>query len=184
MSSFRALSAGDHGSKRAVLLASTPTVASHYWHTPEAGGTVDKGSSTTQVGRALQQLDIEHDRGLFARGQGALRAHAFGTLQKRLRPGTQAFAGITEMAEAANRFLRETPTCRDHNRPLRNPGRGLEGLRLRALRPPRRSSTTSSVAAAGAHRRQRQHRALRTARPPDPRYPSQTPLRQGQGPGP
>ena len=32
--------------------------ASHYWHTPEAGGTVDK-DKPTQVGRALQQLDIE-----------------------------------------------------------------------------------------------------------------------------
>ena len=31
---------------------------SHYWHTPEAGGKVDK-SKPTQFGRALKQLDIE-----------------------------------------------------------------------------------------------------------------------------
>ena len=33
---------------------------SHYWHTPEAGGKVDK-ENLTQVGRALQQLGIELD---------------------------------------------------------------------------------------------------------------------------
>ncbi|MCY4550308.1 MAG: hypothetical protein OXC28_18230 [Defluviicoccus sp.] len=32
---------------------------SHYFHTPEAGGKVDKGRRT-QVGRALHQLGIEH----------------------------------------------------------------------------------------------------------------------------
>lgn len=32
---------------------------SHYFHTPEAGGKVDK-SKPTQVGRALKQLGIEH----------------------------------------------------------------------------------------------------------------------------
>ena len=33
--------------------------ASHYFHTPKAGGTVSR-TQLTQVGRALSQLGIEH----------------------------------------------------------------------------------------------------------------------------
>ena len=43
---------------------------------------------------------------------------------------------------------------------------------------------TTSLSPHRPHGRPRQHRALRKARPPDPRYPGQTPLRQGHGPGP
>ena len=46
--------------------------ASHYWHTPEAGGGVDK-DNPTQVGRALARHRV--DRGLFAAGPGPLGAH-------------------------------------------------------------------------------------------------------------
>ncbi len=40
---------------RAVLVQHHAGQASHYWHTPEAGGKVDK-DNPTQVGRALKQL--------------------------------------------------------------------------------------------------------------------------------
>jgi transposase len=60
---------------------------SHYWHTDEAGGKVDK-IRLTQVHRALQRGRSER---------------AFRTLQDRL-PKELALAGITEMA-AANRYL-------------------------------------------------------------------------------
>ena len=75
----------------------------HYWHTPEAGGKVDK-DNPTQVGRALEQLGIE----LIAAYSPAARGRSermFGTLQGRL-PQELRLAGITDMA-AANRFLKE-----------------------------------------------------------------------------
>jgi transposase len=76
---------------------------SHYWHTPESGGPVDK-DKPTQVGRALKQLGIE----LIPSYSPAARGRSermFGTLQKRL-PQELRVAGITSM-EAANRFLAE-----------------------------------------------------------------------------
>ena len=101
MSSFRALSEviGAHG--RFCSLYTDR--ASHYWHTPEAGGTVDK-DNPTQVGRALQQLGIELIPAYSPEARGRSE-RMFGTLQKRL-PQELRLAGITEMAEA-NRFLRE-----------------------------------------------------------------------------
>jgi transposase len=71
---------------------------SHYWHTDEAGGRVDK-TRLTQVHRALQQLGVTL---IPARGRSE---RAFRTLQDRL-PKELALAGITEMA-AANRYLTE-----------------------------------------------------------------------------
>ena len=49
--------------------------ASHYWHTPEAGGGVDK-DNPTQVGRALARHRV--DRGLFAAGPVAARSACSG----------------------------------------------------------------------------------------------------------
>jgi len=76
---------------------------SHYWHTPEAGGKVDK-DNPTQVGRALAQLGIELIAAYSPEARGRSE-RMFGTLQNRL-PQELALAGITEMA-AANRFLKE-----------------------------------------------------------------------------
>ncbi len=76
---------------------------SHYWHTPEAGGKVDK-DNPTQVGRALQQLGIELIAAYSPEARGRSE-RMFGTLQNRL-PQELALAGITDMA-AANRFLKE-----------------------------------------------------------------------------
>ncbi len=85
--------------------------AGHYWHTPEAGGKVDK-DNPTQVGRALGQLGIELIPAYSPEARGRSE-RMFGTLQKRL-PQELRLAGIATM-DAANRFLRET-FLPDHNR--------------------------------------------------------------------
>ena len=76
---------------------------SHYWHTSEVGGKVDK-ENLTQVGRALQQLGIELIPAYTAEARGRSE-RMFGTLQKRL-PQELRSHGITTMDEA-NRFLKE-----------------------------------------------------------------------------
>ena len=78
--------------------------AGHYWHTPKAGGKVDK-TNPTQVGRALAQLGIELIPAYSPEARGRSE-RMFGTLQSRL-PQELRLAGITTMAEA-NRFLKET----------------------------------------------------------------------------
>lgn len=84
---------------------------SHYWHTPQAGGKVDKGHPT-QVGRALGQLGIELIPSYSPEARGRSE-RMFGTLQKRL-PQELRLAGISEI-EAANRFLKES-YLPEHNR--------------------------------------------------------------------
>jgi len=74
---------------------------SHYFHTPEAGGKVDK-EKPTQVGRALAQLGIEHIAAYSPQARGRSE-RAFSTHQDRL-PKELVLAGITERA-AANRYL-------------------------------------------------------------------------------
>jgi hypothetical protein len=77
---------------------------SHYFHTPEAGGKVDK-ANPTQVGRALAQLGIEHIAAYSPQARGRSE-RAFATHQDRL-PKELALAGISDRA-AANRYLQET----------------------------------------------------------------------------
>jgi transposase len=76
---------------------------SHYFHTPKAGGKVDK-VNLTQVGRALKQLGIEHIGAYSPEARGRSE-RAFDTHQGRL-PRELAKAGITDMG-AANRYLDE-----------------------------------------------------------------------------
>ena len=76
---------------------------SHYWHTPEAGGKVDK-DNPTQFGRALRHLGIDMIAAYSPEARGRSE-RAFGTHQGRL-PFELAAASITDM-EAANRYLRE-----------------------------------------------------------------------------
>jgi hypothetical protein len=76
---------------------------SHYWHTPEAHGKVDK-DHPTQFGRAMRQLGIEMIAAYSPEARGRSE-RAFGTHQGRL-PQELALAGITSMA-AANRYLAE-----------------------------------------------------------------------------
>ncbi len=89
---------------------------SHYFHTPEAGGKVDK-NQRTQVGRALHQLGIEHIAAYSPEARGRSE-RAFGTLQNRLVKEL-ALAGVTTI-EAANRFIAET-YLPDHNRRFATP---------------------------------------------------------------
>lgn len=84
---------------------------SHYWHTPQAGGKVDK-TNPTQVGRALNQLGIELIPAYSPEARGRSE-RMFGTLQNRL-PQELRFRGITGMEEA-NRFLRKE-YLPDHNK--------------------------------------------------------------------
>ena len=44
---------------------------SHYWHTPEAGGKVDKGNPT-QFGRAMEASWYRDDSGIFTGGKGTV----------------------------------------------------------------------------------------------------------------
>ena len=76
---------------------------SHYWHTPAAGGKVDK-DNPTQVGRALQRLGIELIPAYSPEARGRSE-RMFATLQKRL-PQELRVAGIATM-DAANHFLKE-----------------------------------------------------------------------------
>lgn len=77
---------------------------SHYFHTPEAGGPVDR-KNPTQVGRALAQLDVNHIAAYSPQARGRSE-RMFQTLQDRLVKEL-ALAGITTV-EAANRFIRES----------------------------------------------------------------------------
>jgi transposase len=76
---------------------------SHYFHTPAAGGPVAKGVRT-QLGRALDQLGIEHIAAYSPEARGRSE-RMFRTLQDRL-PKELALAGITDDIAAANRFIR------------------------------------------------------------------------------
>ena len=76
---------------------------SHYWHTPEAGGKVDK-DNPTQFGRAMKELGIEMIAAYSPQARGRSE-RLFGTLQGRL-PQELARAGITELDEA-NEFLKD-----------------------------------------------------------------------------
>jgi transposase len=76
---------------------------SHYWHTPEAGGKVDK-VRLTQFGRAMRQLGITMIPAYSPEARGRCE-RMFGTHQERL-PKELKLAGITRMS-AANRYLRE-----------------------------------------------------------------------------
>lgn len=75
---------------------------SHYFHTPELGGKVDK-DNLTQVGRALAQLGITHIPSYSPEARGRME-RVFGTLQGRL-PQSMRVAGI-RTPRAANAWLR------------------------------------------------------------------------------
>ncbi len=84
--------------------------ASHYFHTPEAGGKVSK-QHLSQVGRALAELGIEHIAAYSPEARGRSE-RAFRTLQDRL-VNELALARISTI-EAANRFIAEVYLA-EHN---------------------------------------------------------------------
>ena len=101
-STFRALKEvfGKHG----LPMSLYTDRGAHYFHTPKAGGEIDRGHP--QVGRPGRARGRGRAyRGLFAAGQGPYRSATFGTLQDRL-VNELALAGITDI-EAANAFIRE-----------------------------------------------------------------------------
>jgi hypothetical protein len=83
---------------------------SHYFHTPEAGGKVDK-VHLTQVGRALDHLGVEHIPAYSPEARGRSE-RMFGTLQDRL-VNELKLAGISDVA-AANQWIKAV-YLPDHN---------------------------------------------------------------------
>lgn len=75
---------------------------SHYWHTPQAGGKVDK-HNLTQFGRAMKHLGIEMIAAYSPQARGRCE-RMFSTHQERL-PKELAAAGMTSMDEA-NAYLK------------------------------------------------------------------------------
>lgn len=74
---------------------------SHYWHTPQAGGKVDK-DHPTQFGQTMRHLGIDMIAAYSPEARGRSE-RMFRTHQERL-PRELALAGITDM-EQANRYL-------------------------------------------------------------------------------
>ena len=90
--------------EKKVLFSSLYTDrGSHYWHTPEAGGEVDK-KNLTQFGRAMKELSIEMIPAYSPEAKGRIE-RVFSTHQDRLVKEL-ALHGITDMKEA-NRYLQE-----------------------------------------------------------------------------
>ena len=105
---------------------------SHYCHTPEDGGKLDR-DRRTQVGRALHQLGIEHIAAYSPEARGRSE-RAFGIVQDRFvkKPVLAKIATV----EAANGFLAET-CLPDHNRRFATPPE-LEDTAFVALARPDR----------------------------------------------
>lgn len=89
--------------KRGLFCSFYSDRGSHYWHTPEAGGKVDK-NNPTQFGRAMAHLGITMIAAYSPEARGRSE-RAFSTHQERL-PKELALMGITTMDEA-NRYLHE-----------------------------------------------------------------------------
>jgi transposase len=104
--------------KRGLFCSLYTDRGSHYWHTPEAGGKVDK-TNLTQFGRAMKQLGIEMIAAYSPEARGRSE-RAFGTHQGRL-PKELAWAGITDI-EGANRYVKEVYLPR-YNREFAQPPR-------------------------------------------------------------
>jgi transposase len=90
--------------KRGLFCSFYSDRGSHYWHTPEAGGKVDK-SNPTQFGRAMAHLGITMIAAYSPEARGRSE-RAFSTHQGRL-PKELALVSINTMEEA-NRYLRDT----------------------------------------------------------------------------
>jgi hypothetical protein len=89
--------------ERGVFCALYSDRASHYFHTPRAGGKVD-AERLTQVGRALQELNVRMIPAYSPQARGRSE-RGFGTWQGRL-PQELRLHGIVTL-EGANQFLRE-----------------------------------------------------------------------------
>ena len=121
MSSFRALF--EVIGERGLFCSLYADRASHYWHTPEAGGKVDK-DNPPQVGRALQRLGIELIPAYSPEARGRSE-RMFGTLQKRLPQelGSPASPGSMRPTASSRRSIcpNTTPASRPRPRPKAQP---------------------------------------------------------------
>jgi transposase len=100
-STFRALE--EVFSRHGLPLSLYTDRGSHYFYTPEAGGKVDRGR-LTQVGRALDHLDVEHIAAYSPQARGRSE-RVFHTLQDRLTKEL-ALAQIATI-EAADAYIRD-----------------------------------------------------------------------------
>ena len=91
MSSFRALS--EVIGERGLFCSLYADRASHYWHTPDAGGTVDK-NNPIQVGRALRQLGIELIPAFSPEASGNRRLFRWGELWQAERSGRGGLVSV------------------------------------------------------------------------------------------
>jgi hypothetical protein len=89
--------------KRGLFSSFYSDRGSHYWHTPEAGGKVDK-HNLTQFGQAMKRFGIEMIAAYSPQARGRSE-RMFRTHQERL-PKEMVLVGITDM-EAANQYLKE-----------------------------------------------------------------------------
>ena len=105
-SSFLGL--GETIAKEGLFRAFYTYRGSHYFHTPKAGGKVDK-TKLTQVGHALQQLGVTHIPSSSPEARGRME-RVFGTLQSRLPPELRLAKIAT--VEADNRYLNELDPIR------------------------------------------------------------------------
>jgi transposase len=101
VSTFRALM--EVFASRGLPLSLYTDRGSHYFHTPEAGGPVDR-DNPTQVGRALAHLGVEHIAAYSPEARGRSE-RMFHTLQDRLVKEL-ALVGVTTVG-AANTFIRD-----------------------------------------------------------------------------
>lgn len=100
-SSFRGIKAVI--AKRGLFSSLYTDRGSHYWHTAEAGGKVDR-VNLTEFGRAMKRLGIHMIPAYSPEARGRCE-RMFRTHQERL-PKELALAGIRDM-DAANRYIRE-----------------------------------------------------------------------------
>jgi len=101
MSSFQGIK--ETIEKRGLFCSFYSDRGSHYWHTPEAGGKVDK-SNPTQFGRAMQHLGVTMIAAYSPEARGRSE-RAFSTHQERLTKEL-ILKDITTMDEA-NRYIKE-----------------------------------------------------------------------------
>jgi hypothetical protein len=157
MSTFRAL--GEVIAEKGLFCSLYADRGSHYWHTPEAGGKVDR-DNPTQVGRALAQLGIE----LIAAYSPQARGRQDALVRDPAETPAPGAAPGRDRHHGRGQSLPEGGLLAGAQRARRPPGRGhrlgLRGLRRHARGHPLRPG--------GPRRRGRQHRALQEPKPTDP----------------
>ena len=173
-STFRALEEvfGRHG----LPLSLYTDRGSHYFHTPTAGGAVDR-AAPTQVGRALAHLGVEHIAAYSPQARGRSE-RVFHTLQDRLTKEL-ALAGIATV-DAANLFLRDVYLPAHNARFAIKPEQ--DGSAFVAIAGTR--SRRDSLRAGGTSGRQRQLCVVQPFETADPGKSFARALCQGAGQGP